>query len=55
MKKTKIFFILIFFFILSVNNKLIAKEKDCFYCKEYKYLKDWPEEKRPSAFIYEKN
>lgn len=54
MKKTKIFFILIFFFILSVNNKLIAKEKDCFYCKEYKYLKDWPEEKRPSAFIYEK-
>ena len=32
----------------------MAKEKNCFYCKEYKYLKDWPIEKRPSAFIYEK-
>ena len=32
----------------------MAKEKNCFYCKKYKYLKDWPVEKRPSAFIYEK-
>ena len=25
-----------------------------FFVKDYKYLKDWPEEKRPKAFIYEK-
>ncbi len=54
MKKSKIFLILIFFFILNINHKIVAEEKDCFYCKEYKYLKDWPEEKRPRVFIYEK-
>lgn len=54
MKKIKIFIILLFIFILNINHKLVAKEKDCFYCKKYEYLKDWPEEKRPSAFVYEK-
>ena len=30
------------------------KEKDCTYCKKYERLKDWPEQERPVAFIYEK-
>jgi len=54
MKKIKIFIILLFVFITNISHGLMAKEKNCFYCKEYKYLKDWPIEKRPSAFIYEK-
>ena len=29
------------------------KEKDCKYCKKYETLKDWPENERPEAFIYE--
>ena len=29
-------------------------KKNCFYCKKYKYLKDWPTDKRPKAFIHEK-
>ena len=54
MKKIKIFIILLFLFITHISHGLMAKEKNCFYCKEYKYLKDWPVEKRPNAFIYEK-
>ena len=30
------------------------KKKDCIYCKKYETLKDWPEQERPAAFIYEK-
>ena len=45
----------IFFLILILNIQVTeAKEKKCFYCKEYKTLKDWPVDKRPSTFIYEK-
>ncbi len=29
------------------------KEKDCTYCKKYEKMKDWPENERPEAFIYE--
>ena len=53
MKKKKILLFLIII-ILNFDHKLKAKEKNCFFCKEYKYLKDWPEEKRPKAYIYEK-
>ncbi len=28
-------------------------EKDCIYCKKYEKLKDWPENERPEAFVYE--
>ena len=45
----------IFFLILILNIQFTeAKEKKCFYCKEYKTLKDWPVDKRPSTFVYEK-
>ena len=56
MKKIKILSIFFIAFILNFNQitQAKAKEKNCFYCKDYKYLKDWPEEKRPKAFIYEK-
>ena len=30
------------------------KEKDCVYCNKYEKLKDWPENEKPEAFIYEK-
>ena len=53
MKKKKILLFLIII-ILNFDQKLKANEKNCFFCKEYKYLKDWPEEKRPKAYIYEK-
>ena len=52
--KLKAVYILIFFIILNYSNFLNAKEKNCFYCKKYKYLKDWPVDKRPKPFIYEK-
>ena len=53
MKKIKILSIFFIAFILNFNQitQAKAKEKNCFYCKDYKYLKDWPEEKRPKAFI----
>lgn len=56
MKILKILSIFVIIFILNfnLNAQAQAKEKNCFYCKDYKYLKDWPEEKRPKAFIYEK-
>ena len=53
----KKFFIYLFTFciiIISTTDKQVqASEKKCFYCKKYKYLKDWPIENRPKAFIYE--
>ena len=52
--RSKTAYILIFLTILNFPNFLNAKEKNCFYCKKYKYLKDWPTDKRPKAFIYEK-
>ena len=47
----------ILIFILSSSNIYAAKkekeEKTCVYCKKYETLKDWPENERPEAFIYE--
>ena len=46
--------ILIFFISFSEAAKKKEKdEKDCVYCKKYEKLKDWPENERPEAFIYE--
>ena len=56
---TKIFLSIIFTFIF-LNSTLEAAskkdkddEKDCVFCKKYETLKDWPENERPQAFIYE--
>ena len=47
-------FILIFFISISeAAKKKDKEEKDCVYCKKYEKLKDWPENERPEAFIYE--
>ena len=46
--------ILIFFISFSEAAKKKEKdEKDCVYCKKYEKLKDWPENERPEAFVYE--
>ena len=55
--------IIIFIFVtaLCVSYAQAAKEdkkddkdkKTCLYCEKYELLKDWPENERPSAFIYE--
>ena len=45
--------ILSFVFLVNITPNLKATEKKCFYCKKYKYLKDWPIEERPRAFVYE--
>ena len=37
----------------SKKKKNKDKEKDCTYCKKYEKMKDWPENERPEAFIYE--
>ena len=42
--------------LLATTNSAIAKKKkikDCTYCNKYEKLKDWPENERPEAFIYE--
>lgn len=54
LKKILIHLFLFSLIVVFYNGKHIkASEKKCFYCKEYKYLKDWPIEKRPKAYIYE--
>tara|TARA_B100000965_G_scaffold196273_1_gene163937 strand:- start:2691 stop:3392 length:702 start_codon:yes stop_codon:yes gene_type:complete len=46
--------ILTFFISFSEAAKKKEKdEKDCVYCKKYEKLKDWPENERPEAFVYE--
>ena len=54
---TKILFSTIFIFLLTISFLEAAKkkdeEKDCLYCNKYEKLKDWPENERPEAFIYE--
>ena len=52
--------LIIFFTTLCVNYAQSAKDKEddeekktCVYCEKYELLKDWPENERPSAFIYE--
>ena len=53
----KILFSTIFIFLLTISFLEAAKkkeeEKDCLYCNKYEKLKDWPENERPEAFIYE--
>jgi hypothetical protein len=51
--------IVVTFIIFSISNleaakKKDEKKKDCIYCEKYENLSDWPEDERPSAFIYEK-
>ena len=44
------------FFLISfseADKNKDKEEKDCIYCKKYEKLKDWPEDERPFAFIYE--
>ena len=52
-----ILFSTIFIFLLTISFLEAAKkkddEKDCLYCNKYEKLKDWPENERPEAFIYE--
>ena len=50
--KLLILFLVIIFFTSSLEAK-DKKEKDCTYCKKFEKLKDWPENERPTAFIYE--
>ena len=45
--------ILSFVLLINITPNLNATEKKCFYCKKYKYLKDWPVEERPLAFVYQ--
>ena len=43
-------------FLISFSEaakKKDKEDKDCVYCKKYEKLKDWPEDERPIAFIYE--
>ena len=56
----KIFITSIFILIFAVSFSEAAKkkdkdkdEKDCVYCNKYEKLKEWPENERPEAFIYE--
>ena len=47
---------IISFFLISFSEagkKKDKEDKDCVYCKKYEKLKDWPEDERPIAFIYE--
>ena len=53
MNKFLYYAILTFFIVINITPNLKATEKKCFYCKKYKYLKDWPVEERPIAFVYE--
>ena len=55
----KIFLILSILSFSAEAAKDKKKHKDdgkpkCVYCEKYKKLKDWPENERPIAFIYEK-
>ena len=53
MKNFISYIILSFVLLNNITPNLNATEKKCFYCKKYKYLKDWPVEERPLAFVYE--
>ena len=47
---------IISFFLISfseADKNKDKEDKDCIYCKKYDKLKDWPEDERPFAFIYE--
>ena len=46
-------FALFYIFSFLINAK--EEIKDCNYCLQYKLIMDWPEEGRPSIFIYQDN
>jgi len=53
----KNFFVVLIIALLTATYSAAAKKKDkkdCIYCNKYETLKDWPENERPEAFIYEK-
>jgi hypothetical protein len=53
----KNFFVVLIIALLTTTYSPAAKKKDkkdCVYCNKYEKLKDWPENERPEAFIYEK-
>ena len=53
----KNFFAVLIIILLTITYSVAAKKKekkDCTYCNKYEKLKDWPENERPEAFIYEK-
>ena len=54
---TKIFLIAFTIVLLGLSfseaKKKNEEEKDCLYCNKYEKLKEWPENERPEAFIYE--
>jgi len=53
----KNFFVVLIVTLLTTTYSTAAKKKDkkdCVYCNKYEKLKDWPENERPEAFIYEK-
>ena len=53
----KNFFVVLVITLLTTTYSSAAKKKDkkdCIYCNKYEKLKDWPENERPEAFIYEK-
>ena len=53
----KNFFVVLIVTLLTTTYSAVAKKKDkkdCVYCNKYEKLKDWPENERPEAFIYEK-
>jgi hypothetical protein len=52
----KNFFVVLIIVLLTTTYSTAAKKKDkkdCTYCNKYETLKDWPENERPEAFIYE--
>ena len=52
----KNFFVVLIVILLTATYSAAAKKKDkkdCIYCNKYETLKDWPENERPEAFIYE--
>ena len=52
----KNFFVVLIVLILATTNTIAAKKKklkDCTYCNKYERMKDWPENERPAAFIWE--
>jgi len=52
----KNFFVVLIITLLATTYSAAAKKKkvkDCTYCNKYEKLKDWPENERPEAFIYE--
>lgn len=46
-------FLLLISFAEAGKKKDDKDKKDCIYCQKYETLEEWPENERPTAFIYE--